>query len=84
MLEAGDILRIETGGGGGHGHPFDRAPALVLEDFLAGFVSTAAAREKYGVAITGTAIDEAATTRLRATRTDGKMFHRIEYVETLV
>lgn len=84
MLEAGDILRIETGGGGGHGHPFDRAPALVLEDCLAGFVSTQAAREKYGVAITGTTIDEAATARLRATRTDGKMFHRTTYVETLV
>ena len=84
MLEAGDILRIETGGGGGHGHPFDRAPALVLEDFLAGFVSADAAREKYGVAIIGNTIDADATAQLRATRTDGKMFHRIEYVETLV
>jgi N-methylhydantoinase B len=84
MLEAGDILRIETGGGGGHGHPFDRAAESVLADVLGGFVSPEAAREKYGVAITGGTIDAAATTALRANRPGGKMFHRTSYVDALV
>ena len=32
VLKRGDVLRIETGGGGGHGHPFDRPPEMVAED----------------------------------------------------
>ncbi|MBM3572423.1 MAG: hydantoinase B/oxoprolinase family protein, partial [Alphaproteobacteria bacterium] len=32
ILRRGDILRVETGGGGGWGHPFDRAPARVRAD----------------------------------------------------
>ncbi len=39
MLKKGDVVRIETGGGGGCGHPFDRETAHVLEDVLAGLVS---------------------------------------------
>ena len=46
------MLRIETGGGGGYGHPFDRPAESVLEDVLGGFVSRATPRsEHYGVAI---------------------------------
>ena len=39
MLKRGDVLRIETGGGGGYGHPFDRPPESVLDDVLGGFVT---------------------------------------------
>ncbi len=39
ILKRGDIMRIETGGGGGWGHPFDREAALVLADVRGGFVS---------------------------------------------
>ncbi len=60
-LRRGDILRIETGGGGGRGHPFDRAPALVLRDVLEGYVSVAAAARDYGVVIRDGALDEDAT-----------------------
>ena len=38
-LVRGDILRMETGGGGGYGHPFDRPAGKVLEDVLGGYVS---------------------------------------------
>ena len=61
LLKRGDVLRIETGGGGGHGHPFDRPAEEVLEDVLGGFVSADAARRLYGVAIAGGALDLAAT-----------------------
>jgi N-methylhydantoinase B len=82
-LRRGDILRIETGGGGGHGHPFDRAPDFVLEDVLGGFVSEAAAAAHYGVAIKDEAVDQAATRALRAQRKPAGAFHRKEYVDVL-
>jgi N-methylhydantoinase B len=57
ILKRGDVLRIETGGGGGYGHPFDRPPESVLDDVLGGFVTQDAARAEYGVAIDGDTID---------------------------
>jgi N-methylhydantoinase B len=74
VLKRGDILRIETGGGGGHGHPFSRPPSAVRDDVRRGYVSVRAAREDYGV-ILGTADEgypliEAEIEALRAGRTD--------------
>ena len=68
VLRAGDVLRVLSGGGGGHGDPYARDPAAVLEDVLDGKVSIAAARERYGVAIADGSVDEAATRRLRGER----------------
>ena len=84
-IRKGDRIRIETGGGGGWGHPFDREPERVLADVLGGFVSPEMARAEYGVALTGDgcAIDTAATAALRSTRTPAKMFHRGTYRDTL-
>jgi N-methylhydantoinase B len=82
-LRRGDILRIETGGGGGHGHPFDRPAEDVLEDVLGGFVSEEAARRHYGVAIGGDRIDQAATAELRRIRAPARAFHRKEYVDVI-
>src|SRR5215510_2822616 len=65
-LAAGDVLRVLTGGGGGHGDPFERSPAAVLDDVLDGKVSLQAARESYGVVIAAEMVDEAATRRLRS------------------
>jgi N-methylhydantoinase B len=52
MLKKGDVVRIETGGGG-LGHPYDREPAMVLEDVLGGFVTPEAAAAEYGVVVAG-------------------------------
>jgi N-methylhydantoinase B len=82
-VRRGDILRIETGSGGGHGHPFDRPVEAVLEDVHGGFVSLGAARRLYGVAIRDETVDEAATAALRSDRPQGRAFHRKEYVDVL-
>lgn len=82
-LRRGDVLRIETGGGGGYGHPFDRPPASVLTDVLGGYVSAEAAARDYGVAIAGGAVDAEATARLRAGRPAAKAFHRGAYADVL-
>ncbi len=65
-LHAGDELRVDTGGGGGYGLPWQRDPLLVADDVRDGKVSRAAAWHDYGVAVTeeGT-LDAAETTRRR-------------------
>ena len=74
IVRRGDVLRIETGGGGGWGHPFDREPERVLADVRGGFVSRASAEEHYGVVLAGDglAIDAAATAARRARRPESQ------------
>jgi N-methylhydantoinase B len=50
-VNAGDVIRIHTGSGGGYGDPGQRARELVLEDVRNGFTSRERAREVYGVEI---------------------------------
>src|SRR5262249_46029763 len=72
-VNAGQIVRVVTTGGGGWGDPLDREPDRVLRDVLQGKVSREAARADYGVALTfgadpdDIAVDEAATVSLRET-----------------
>lgn len=47
-LEAGDIVTVETGGGGGWGPPDQRDPALIAADISAGYVSREAVQQDYG------------------------------------
>jgi N-methylhydantoinase B len=86
ILRKGDILRIETGGGGGWGDPFDREPERVREDVRGGIVSLASARSDYGVALKGQdlEVDELETARLRRDRPAVTgLFHQHEYREAL-
>ena len=52
-VRAGEVIRVRTTGGGGWGDPLDRDPALVAADVRDGKVSVAAARDDYGVVLTG-------------------------------
>ena len=51
-LDAGEAYTLRSGGGGGFGDPKKRARAAVLRDLHLGYVSEAAARRDYGVAMT--------------------------------
>lgn len=65
----GDVLRIIGPGGGGYGDPFERCAQQVARDVAAGFVSRAAAREVYGVALSDEGeVDRRATEALRSAR----------------
>jgi N-methylhydantoinase B len=81
IVRRGDVLRIETGGGGGWGHPFDREPERVLADVRGGFVSRANAEEHYGVVLAGDGLsmDLVATAARRARRPEAELFHRHGY-----
>ena len=67
----GDVLHVACGGAGGWGDPFARDPEAVLLDWRRGWVTTEHARDAYGVAIAGGAVDRDATRALRAGRANG-------------
>ena len=50
-LREGDIFRLDTPGGGGHGDPVTREPERVLADIREGFVSPDVAERDYGVVL---------------------------------
>jgi N-methylhydantoinase B len=50
MVRKGDIVRLETSGGGGFGLPTLRAAELVERDVHYGYVSAEAAATVYGFA----------------------------------
>jgi N-methylhydantoinase A/oxoprolinase/acetone carboxylase beta subunit/N-methylhydantoinase B/oxoprolinase/acetone carboxylase alpha subunit/prolyl-tRNA editing enzyme YbaK/EbsC (Cys-tRNA(Pro) deacylase) len=52
VLRQGDVVRIESAGGGGFGDPRERDPELVLADVGAGLVTREEAERAYGVALT--------------------------------
>jgi N-methylhydantoinase B len=86
-LRKHDILRLETGGGGGHGHPYDRPAQTVRLDVLRGFISLEAARADYGVAMRDEPenheIDFGETAKLRAARPAARLFHRNSYLDRI-
>src|SRR5262249_34743048 len=66
-LARGDIFVATAGGGGGVGDPLLRAPELVAADIAAEYLTTAHAREMYGVIIDSDGnVDAAATEQRRA------------------
>ena len=48
-VNAGDVIRIRTGSGGGHGDPPRRPRQLVLDDIRNGYVTAELARSVYGL-----------------------------------
>ena len=74
QLPAGAVIAYQHGGGAGFGPALRRDPQAVCEDVLDELVSIAAARDLYGVVLTGSlenyslAVDHAATAALRGER----------------
>jgi N-methylhydantoinase B len=66
-IKSGDIVLINSGGGGGFGSAIERDPAAVRDDVRLEYVSREAAERRYGVVIDAAGeIDVEATRRARA------------------
>ncbi|MEP4484143.1 MAG: hydantoinase B/oxoprolinase family protein [Halioglobus sp.] len=86
-VKAGDVLYFNTWGGGGWGDPFERDPALVLQDVERRLV-TADGAKRYGVVINAVGqVDEEATAslreKMRAERGSVEVFNRGGTIEEL-
>ena len=73
-FNAGDVMEIRVGGGGGYGDPLEREPARVARDVELGYTTAEAASSIYGVILTpeGEVAPDATTARrdeLRSART---------------
>ena len=65
-LEVGDVVRMETSGGGGYGDPLERAPDRVRDDVALGYLGHEQVADRYGVVIdAGGNVDVTATRQLR-------------------
>jgi N-methylhydantoinase B len=72
-LVAGDVVLMESSGGGGYGDPLDRDPALVIADVEAGLITPETAETIYGIDRAGTTARREA---LRAARVEAKVSRR--------
>jgi N-methylhydantoinase B len=75
-IRAGELVRIETTGGGGWGDPLERAVEAVELDVRQGKVSAEAAERDYGVLVGDAAATAELRERLRAERPPPGMFDR--------
>ena len=67
VIRAGDIVVMQSAGGGGYGDPLARDPERVREDVMAGYVSPERARVGYGVILAeNSEVDASATQAERA------------------
>jgi N-methylhydantoinase B len=62
----GDVLMMESSGGGGFGDSLDRDPAMVVADLAEGYVTPSAAEAVYGVVLVRGVVDAPATAARRA------------------
>ncbi len=69
VAKTGDTFVAYGPCGGGYGDPLARDPLDVLDDVLDGYIGADAAKADYGVVIANSVVDDAATSKLRASLT---------------
>jgi N-methylhydantoinase B len=86
-LSKGDRVRLHTAGGGGYGHPYERAIRLVSEDVVSGRLTRKLAAKQHGVVYTSPGArdyDSAKTFKLRSYRlTSSDVDDYLDEIETL-
>jgi N-methylhydantoinase B len=64
-VRVGDLVLLQSSGGGGYGDPLERDPEAVARDVAEGVVSVEKAERVYGVILAGGRVDQEATRRQR-------------------
>lgn len=82
-LRRGDIVQIETAGGGGYGDPLERDPSRVARDLELRYLTSEQAHARFGVVLRkdGT-VDSQATTRRRAQMKESRLMVRAHPTDT--
>ena len=82
-VRQGDVVIMESAGGGGYGDPLERDPEAVRADVHAGFVSEERARAGYGVILDPTGeVDREATDATRESARNGRFRFSVRADET--
>ena len=82
-VRRGDVVIMESAGGGGYGDPLERDPEAVRADVREGFVSAERAREGYGVVLDAAGeVDEEATAAAREALRRGRFRIAVRADET--
>ncbi len=76
-VTAGDVLILQSAGGGGYGDPLEREPERVAEDVDEGYVSPEQSRAVYGVVLDEGIVDPHATAAQRARLRSGRLRLRL-------
>ncbi len=77
-LEQGDVVVMETSGGGGYGDPLERDPKKIQKDFGEGLLTKEKAETRYGVIFKGKEIDLKKTDPLRERLRKERVYFRIQ------
>ncbi|MDI7258341.1 MAG: hydantoinase B/oxoprolinase family protein [Thermodesulfobacteriota bacterium] len=77
-LEQGDMVVMETSGGGGYGDPLERDPKKIQKDFGEGLLTKEKAETRYGVIFKGKEIDLKKTDPLRERLRKERVYFRIQ------
>jgi len=80
-LLPGDLLLMESSGGGGFGDPLERDPALVAADVAEGYVTREAAEAAYGIVWSGDGVNAGATARRRESQRGARPRVRVHAAE---
>jgi N-methylhydantoinase B len=48
LIDQGEVISVQTAGGGGYGSPLERDVALIRKEYIQGKISSQEARERYG------------------------------------
>jgi N-methylhydantoinase B len=87
LASTGDRVRIQTAGGGGYGHPYERAIRLLADDVISGRLTRKDAAKEHGVVYTSSDArdyDSAKTFKLRSYRlTSSDVDDFLDEIETL-
>ena len=78
-LEQGDVVVMETSGGGGYGDPLERDPERIEKDLGEGLITKEKAKTRYGVIFKGNGIDSVKTNQERETKRKDRFHFNVRF-----
>ena len=78
-LEQGDVVVMETSGGGGYGDPLERDPERIAKDLGEGLITKEKAKTRYGVIFKGNGIDSVKTNQERETKRKDRFHFNVRF-----